>query len=173
MLKRMMGKFADRESRSGGMSYEQARAALETHAHNARRYLAARPDVEPEILYYLANDESVQVRRLVAANPSTPALANKILATDSDEEVRCELARKVGRQMAEPDGSMSQRSLVLAVEVLEQLAQDKVARVRAILAGEVKSSDRVPAHVVEMLAHDNELIVRAPVLAHSPLLATA
>jgi uncharacterized protein (DUF2336 family) len=153
------------------MSYEQARAALETHAHNARRYLAGRPDVEPEILYYLANDESVLVRRLVAANPSTPPRANKILSGDTDEEVRCELARKVGRQIAECDASLTPRGLVLAVEILERLAQDPVARVRAILAGEVKASAHVPVHIVEVLARDSELIVRAPVLAHSPLLS--
>ena len=60
MLKQMIGKLSERPR----MSYEDARAALETHAHNARRYLAGRPDVEPEILYYLANDDSVAVRRL-------------------------------------------------------------------------------------------------------------
>lgn len=170
MLKTMMAKLGDRPR----MSYEDARAALETHAHNARRYLAGRQDVEPEILYYLANDESVAVRRLVAANPSAPQQANKILASDADDEVRSELAQKVGRQVAEHAASMTARGYALAVEVLERLARDAVPRVRAILAEQIKASASVPVHVVELLARDAELIVRAPVLECSPLLkATA
>lgn len=167
MLKQMIGKLSERPR----MSYEDARAALETHAHNARRYLAGRPDVEPEILYYLANDDSVAVRRLVAANPSTPQRANKILAGDADDEVRCELAQKMGRQVAEPAPTMTARGHALAVEVVERLAHDAVPRVRAILAEQLKASPHVPAHIVEVLAHDNELIVRAPVLECSPLLS--
>ena len=76
------------------MSYEEARAALESHAHKARRFLAARPDVEPEILYYLASDESVDVRRLVAGNPTTPQQANKLLTSDS----RRRRALRIGAQ---------------------------------------------------------------------------
>jgi len=166
MLKHMIGKIAERPR----MSYEDARAALETHAHNARRYLAGRPDVEPEILYYLANDGSVAVRRLVAANPSTPQRANKILANDSDDEVRSELAQKVGRQIAEHSPAMTARGHALAVEVIERLAHDALPRVRAILAEQIKSSPNVPVHVVEVLARDPELIVRAPILECSPLM---
>ena len=166
MLKHMIGKIAERPR----MSYQDARAALETHAHNARRYLAGRPDVEPEILYYLANDESAAVRRVVAANPSTPQQANKILSADADDEVRCELAQKVGRQVAERPAAMTMRGHALAVEVLERLAHDTVPRVRAILAEQIKSSPDVPLHVVQVLARDPELIVRAPVLECSPLL---
>jgi hypothetical protein len=166
MLKRMIGKLAERPR----MSYEDARAALETHAHNARCYLAGRPDVEPEILYYLANDDSVVVRRLVAANPSTPQRANKILAGDADDEVRCELAQKLGRLIVEQTPSMTARSHALAVEVMERLAHDAVPRVRAILAEQIKASSQAPAHVVEVLAQDCELIVRAPILECSPLL---
>jgi uncharacterized protein (DUF2336 family) len=166
MLKTMMAKFGERPR----MSYEDARAALETHAHNARRYLAGRPDVEPEILYYLANDESVAVRRLVAANPSTPQQANKILACDADVEVRSELAQKVGRQVADHAASMTARGYALALEVVERLANDAVPRVRAILAEQIKASPHVPVQVVELLAHDAELIVRAPILESSPLL---
>ena len=73
MLKRLISRLAGQEARKGRMSYEEARTALESHALKARRFLARRPDVEPEILYYLAADEAVDVRRLVAANPSTPA----------------------------------------------------------------------------------------------------
>ncbi len=97
MLKRLISRLVGQEAREGKMSYEEARAALESHALKARRFLAGRPDVEPEILYYLAADEAVDVRKLVAANPSTPHQANKTLTDDCDDDVRCELARKIGR----------------------------------------------------------------------------
>jgi len=98
MLKRLIARVTGAAASAAPphkMSYEEARAALETHAHKARHFLAGQPEVEPEILYYLATDQSVDVRRCVAANPSTPQKANHILTSDSDDDVRCELAKKM------------------------------------------------------------------------------
>jgi uncharacterized protein (DUF2336 family) len=153
------------------MTYEEARAALESHAHNARCFLAGRSDVEPEILYYLAGDETVEVRRLVAANPATPHQANKFLTDDHDHEVRCELAKKIGRLVPGLDPHEASRIRDLAIEVMERLARDNLPRVRAILAEEIKSARNVPVHIVKQLAQDLELIVCAPVLEYSPLLS--
>jgi hypothetical protein len=89
MLKKLISKIIDPGQEPERITYEDARAALETHAHNARMFLAGRSDVEPEILYYLATDETAEVRRLVAANPSTPHQANKVLTGDCDDDVRC------------------------------------------------------------------------------------
>lgn len=171
MLKRLISRFAGHEARKGKMPYEEARAALESHALKARRFLAGRPDVEPEILYYLAADEAVDVRRLVAANPSTPQQANKALTDDCDEDVRCELARKIGRLVPGLEADETHRVRDLAIEVMERLARDSLPRVRAILAEEIKSSLHVPAHIVKQLAHDVELMVSAPVLEYSPMLS--
>ncbi len=171
MLKRLISRFAGHEARKGKMPYEEARAALESHALKARRFLAGRPDVEPEILYYLAADEAVDVRRLVAANPSTPQQANKALTDDCDEDVRCELARKIGRLVPGLEADETHRVRDLAIEVMERLARDSLPRVRAILAEEIKSSPHVPAHIVKQLAHDVELMVSAPVLEYSPMLS--
>ena len=135
MLKRMISdKGARREALPGKMSYEEARASLERHAHDARLFLAARADVEPEILYYLASDDTAEVRRLVAANPSTPQQANKLLAGDSDGDVRHALAVKVGRQLNDPNAAWTPRAHALAIEVAERLAHDKVQRVREAVA---------------------------------------
>lgn len=171
MLKRLISRLAGQEARKGKMSYEEARAALESHALKARRFLAGRPDVEPEILYYLASDEAVDVRRLVAANPATPQQANKVLTDDGDEDVRCELARKIGRLVPGLAAEETQRVRDLAIEVMERLARDSLPRVRAILAEEIKASTRVPASLVKQLAQDVELMVSAPVLEYSPLLS--
>jgi uncharacterized protein (DUF2336 family) len=171
MLKRLLGKFLDIAPEKRPMSYEEARASLETHAHNSRMFLAGREDVEPEILYYLATDDAVAVRRLAAANPSTPQQANKVLTGDSDDDVRCELAKKIGRLVPGLDPGEASRIRDLAIEVMERLARDSLPRVRAILAEEIKSSRNVPAHIVKQLAQDLELIVCAPVLEYSPLLS--
>ncbi len=132
MLKRMISDIGGREAPRGKMSYAEARASLERHAHDARLFLAARTDVEPEILFYLANDETTEVRRLVAANSSTPQQANKLLAADGDEEVRLALAAKIGRQVSDP--GLTPRAHALASEVVERLAHDKAQRVRDALA---------------------------------------
>lgn len=169
MLKRLISKISDPQARR--MTYEEARAALETHAQNARRFLAGRPDVEPEILYYLATDDSVEVRRLVAANPSTPHQANKVMTGDCDDEVRCELAKKIARLVPGLDKEESDRVRELVIDVMERLAKDSLPRVRAILAEEIKSARNVPHHIVKQLAQDLEVIVCAPVLEYSPLLS--
>lgn len=171
MLKRLFDKFTAKSPDERPMTYEEARASLESHAHNARMFLAGRPDVEPEILYYLSTDNAVEVRRLVAANPATPQQANKILTDDGDDDVRCELARKIGRLVPGLAPNEASRIRELAIEVMERLAHDSLPRVRAILAEEIKSSRNVPADVVKRLAQDLELIVCAPVLEYSPLLS--
>lgn len=172
MLKRLFGKAAGGVSPpSHKMSYEEARTALETHAHKARHFLAGQPEVEPEILYYLATDQAVEVRRCVAANPSTPQKANHILTRDGDDDVRCELAKKIGRLVPGLPPTESLRIRELAIEVMERLANDAAPRVRAILAEEIKSADDIPMHIVRRLAQDVELIVSAPILEYSPLLS--
>jgi uncharacterized protein (DUF2336 family) len=171
MLKRLFDTLAGLGARRTKMSYEEARDALESHAKKARRFLANRADVEPEILYFLASDESVEVRRRVAANPATPQQANKVLTSDSDDEVRCELARKIGRLVPGLEPDEATRIREMAIEVMERLARDSLPRVRAILAEEIKSSPNVPAHIVKLLAQDLEIIVCAPVLEYSPLLS--
>lgn len=170
MLKRLFAKVTGTDA-PHKMSYEEARNALETHAHKARLFLSKQPEVEPEILYYLATDEAVEVRRCVAGNPATPHKANQILTRDADDEVRCELAKKIGRLVPGLDSEESHRIREHAIEVMERLANDALPRVRAILAEEIKAARNIPAHIVRRLAHDVELIVSAPVLEYSPLLS--
>jgi uncharacterized protein (DUF2336 family) len=171
MITWLKRKISHPETAAKKLSYDEAREALETHAYKVREHLAGQEGVEPEILYFLASDQSVIVRRKVAANPSTPQQANKILTSDNDDDVRCELARKIGRLVPGLDPSEASRVRDLAIEVMERLARDSLPRVRAILSEEIKSSDRVPAYIVKQLAQDLELIVCAPVLEYSPLLS--
>jgi uncharacterized protein (DUF2336 family) len=137
----------------------------------ARRDLARHEDLEPELLYFLANDDASEVRREVAENQGTPLQADVILATDIDEDVRVELAYKIGRLAPNLTEDESERLTTLVIEILEILARDEVPRVRAIISEEIKLATTVPQRLILRLAEDIEAIVAAPVLEYSPLLS--
>ena len=168
MLKRLLSRKSKKTS--GKLSYEQARHVLEENDYDKRLELAKRSDTRPEILYYLAEDDSADVRRHIAQNPATPIHADALLTIDEDGEVRSELARKIARLVpgltVEEQATLHER----AVEVLERLARDQLPKVRAIVAEEIKQSENVPRHIVRQLAEDVEDIVATPILEYSPLL---
>lgn len=153
------------------LSYEDARAVLESNKQKLEKELAGRADAEPEMLYYLAERGAPQTRRKVAANAATPAEANRFLAEDADPEVRAELARKIGRLLPDLLKSERERVCELTLETLRRIASDQLVRVRKILASEIKAMDCVPKDVVLALAHDIEETVSVPVLEYSPLLS--
>jgi uncharacterized protein (DUF2336 family) len=133
--------------------------------------LAAKADVGPDVLHYLAQNGSPVVRAAVAANPAAAALTNRYLADDEDEDVRAELARKVARLMPGLSERENARVLALTIETLECLARDAAVRVRAILAEELKTLDCIPKEVALTLARDLNTIVAVPILQYSPLLS--
>jgi uncharacterized protein (DUF2336 family) len=155
----------------GPLSYQESRELARHPDVAERRRLAARTDVRPEILYYLAEDPSAIVRREIAVNEATPAHADVLLARDGDEVVRCELAQKIARLA--PHLSVNERDQIwaLTVEALEILAQDQLARVRQALAEALKDVAEAPHHIIQRLARDVEQAVAAPVLEFSPLLS--
>lgn len=155
------------------LSYEQARDVLEEQNLKARKELASRKDAAPEMLYYLTGDAVPDVRRAVAANPSTPIKASEKLANDPEEDVRAELARRIARLVPGADETMQSDLHHRVIALLEKLAEDRLPRVRAIISEEIKSSQTVPKHLVMKLAKDTELSVCAPVLEYSPLLSDA
>ena len=79
------------------LSYEEAKKLARHGDAGARAALAARHDIEPEILVFLAGDSSADVRRTIAANQATPRQADLVLAKDKDEEVRTGLAEKIAK----------------------------------------------------------------------------
>ena len=154
-------------------AYEKAREIAAKGSDEERRKLAEHEDLEPEILYYFATDKSVDVRKAVAINRGTPLQADRILAEDTDEDVRVELASKIGRLVPELDSKENARLAEMVIEILEILARDEMPRVRAIIAEELKNADNVPKSLITQLASDLEDIVAAPVLEYSPLLNQA
>ena len=155
------------------LTRDQALASIEKRAQIAQSELAGRTDAGPEVLDYLAQNGAVATRRAVAANPAAAAHTNRRLADDADDEVRAELARKIGRLMPDLPLEESERVRALTIETLERLARDQVPRVRAILAEEIKSQSGIPHFIVLTLARDVETMVAAPILEYSPLLSDA
>ena len=156
-----------------GLTYEESKRLLSDGDAQVRAELAARNDIRPEILYYLAGDESATVRRRVAGNPCTPGQADLLLACDRDQDVRGDLAQKVARLLPELSAGDLRLSDSLVVETLELLSQDQATRVRGVLAKTLKDLEAAPPSVIQRLARDEEAVVACPVLEFSPILSEA
>ncbi len=84
---------------AGTLDRGAALAILESRTREAQEVLASRGDAGPDVLHYLAAHGAVATRKAVAANPGAAATTNRLLADDSDAEVRAELAVKIARLM--------------------------------------------------------------------------
>jgi uncharacterized protein (DUF2336 family) len=163
LLKRLFGKDA--------IDYDEAKTLAKHKDIKVRQEVAARQDVKPEILYFLAEDPSPKVRRIVAANTAAPSHASVLLAKDSDHTVRGSLAKKIA-DLA-PGLSADEQNKVhrMTYEALEILARDQVVRVRQVLSEALKDVAGAPPGVIKGLALDVEFIVSGPVLEFSPVLS--
>lgn len=134
------------------------------------RTKVARGRAAPEILYYLATDESPLVRREVAANVHTPYQADFLLVHDPDVMVRADLAHKISTLL--PDLSPHEQSEACrrVTEMIEILARDQAVRVRQIVSEALKDVANAPVETIRRLARDTEIVVAEPVLRFSPLL---
>ena len=166
LLKRLFG-------RGKAFTYEEARELAKNPDTKVRRQVASRPDMRPEILYFLADDASAEVRRQVAVNGATPPQADRALAADADETVRLDLAGKLARLAPGLTANEQDRLRRLTYEALEVLARDQIPKVRQILADALKDVANAPPEVIGRLARDAEIAVAAPVLQYSPVLTDA
>ena len=132
--------------------------------------VAAREDTQPELLYFLADDDEAAVRRKIAANPNTPRQADRLLAEDHDGDVRCELAVKIARLVPGLSAGESEALQDLTFEILDVLAQDQLPRVREIVAEELKFAADAPLVLIRRLVIDLDFIVSAPILEYSSML---
>jgi len=158
--------------KSGKIPYEKAKEMARHQDVAVRLELAGREDLKPEILYYLAEDDDVGVRRVIAANAAAPRLADLLLAGDADHEVRVGLAEKIA--LLAPGLSSDEQDKIrkMTYEALEILARDQVTKVRQIIAETLKDVADAPAKVIQNLARDAELVVSAPILEYSPVLTS-
>ena len=152
------------------VTYEQARALLDHPDPGVRLTLAARDDLEPEILYFLARDPDTTVRRAIATNQATPVKASLVLASDADGDVRTDLADRVGRLVPGLSQDQQTKAWRSVHQVLSLLARDQLPRVRRALAEALKTLPDAPHDIVFALAMDAETAVASPVLEFSPVL---
>lgn len=152
------------------MDYETSKRLARDPDAAKRRELAKRPDLRPEMLYFLAGDAEAQVRVAIADNEATPRQADLILAGDIDEDVRSTLAGKIARLVPSLPADARDQLTQLTVQILEKLAKDQATRVRGVLSDALKSMPEAPGSVINKLARDIELSVAGPVLRHSPIL---
>lgn len=158
-----------------GLPYEEAKRLARHGADAERAALAALPDTQPELLYYLATDGAVAVRAAVAGNAATPAQADKLLAADADVAVRAEVGRKLAPQAPalHARATAEDRLGTLGWRTLCGLAEDTAAHVRAVIAEELKAMPDAPRALILRLAHDAAMEVAEPVIRLSPLLSEA
>ncbi|OEJ64677.1 hypothetical protein BEN30_00875 [Magnetovibrio blakemorei] len=166
MFKGFMNKF-----RGKPIAYDEARRLANDKDVKVRLKLAKREDLVPEILYFLAEDTSPEVRRAIAKNISTPRQADLLLSRDDDDGVRFNLAEKIGQLIPGLNEAELDKVHELTHHVLDLLAKDQATRVRRILSETLKDIANAPPEVIRRLARDVELVVCAPVLEHSPVLS--
>lgn len=134
-----------------------------------RAATAAATDTAPELLTFMAGDDSAAVRTAVAANPATPPQASLLLVDDPDPAVRLALARRLGPEAPATETPRDRRARITAA-ILARLVEDAAAEVRAALADAVAGLPDAPRALVLRLARDTALPVAEPVLRLSPLL---
>jgi len=154
------------------ITYEEARELAHNGGKKVRSDLASRSDVEPEILYFLADDPSSDVRLNVANNLATPGKADQLLARDREEGVRQELAKKVARLLPDLNRQEQHQVYQATMETLEMLVRDQATKVRQIMAEALKDIADAPSHIINHLARDTEIVVAEPILTFSAVLST-
>jgi uncharacterized protein (DUF2336 family) len=152
------------------MQYEEAKRVASGADVEARRALAARDDVAPEILFFLCRDADAGVRLRVAANHHAPREADLELARDAEDAVRARVGEKLGEVRPVDLPALSAKKQALTIETIESLAIDSSGRVREAIARALRQSIDAPPHVVQALARDIEIKVAAPILQNSPML---
>ena len=152
------------------LEYEEAKRLARHKDIKVRLKLAQREDLMEEILYFLAEDKSPEVRLAIAKNIAAPRQADLLLSRDKDDGVRSGLAGKIGTLLPDLTRDELDKIRQATHEVIEHLAKDQATRVRRILSETLKDIAHAPADVIIRLAGDVELVVCAPVLENSPVL---
>lgn len=153
------------------LTYDEAKKLAIHQDVAVRKSLAEREDIRPEILFYLAGDPSVEVRKVITHNKATPARAYVNLAKDKNVEIRSALAKKIALLAPKLTAFEVDRVQSYAYQALEALTSDQITQVRTILAETLKDIAQAPEELVKRLAKDSVLSVCSPILEHSSVLS--
>jgi uncharacterized protein (DUF2336 family) len=144
--------------------YAAQKKILESGDPAKLRELAQARDTHPEILYFLARTGDASTRNAVALNPSTPVQAASLLANDESPDVRLVLAARIVELLPDLSPDRHGQLYAYAVQALGMLAQDEVFRVRKALSSALRDYAKAPPAVVSQLARDVEREIAEPIL---------
>ena len=145
--------------------YEREKQKASSSNVKARLTLARNTATHQEILYYLAEkDPDDNVRKAVAANPSTPLQAGKSLSMDKNPDVRLALAKRLIHLLPHLSSETHSQIYAYTVQALGTLALDEVLKIRISLSSALKDIAQTPPKVANTLARDIEREVAEPVL---------
>jgi uncharacterized protein (DUF2336 family) len=150
----------------GGEKYTKQKEQLTSGDAAKLQALASGKDTHPEILYFLAKNESPDIRRAVASNALTPVQAATLLATDGNVDVRLALAARLVELLPGIPPEKHGQLYAYAVQALGMLAQDEVFQVRKALSTTLRDYAKAPPAVVGRLARDVEREVAEPILRY-------
>ncbi len=168
------GSKASRHKKRDAVRYEKEKLIALSQDPLDRRKLALDTDTHPEILYYLAqNDTDSAVRRAVAENISTPVQASSVLLIDKDQDVRLALAERLVRLLPDLSHDKQGQLYAFTIQTLGALALDEVLKIRVALSSSLKDHAHAPPKVVSQLARDIEREVSEPVLRYCMALPDA
>ncbi len=167
MIKNVLSKVFGRDKK---ITDDDAKELARHQDAAVRAQLASRPDLRPELLYFLAEGQSHDVRLKVATNDAAPAQANLLLAKDNNDQVRMELAGKIAKLAPGLSKDDQDKVRRLTYETLDLLARDQIPKVRQILAETLKDVAHAPPDVIGRLARDADIAVASPILCYSPVL---
>lgn len=168
MFSKIFGKL--QRDKPTKLVYDDAKRMARHDDASVRADLAKRTDVPQEILYFLAEDPSPEVRRHIAENETAPQHADLLLAKDADVSVRDSLAVKIVRMAPGLSPDEQDRLRRFTFDALQLLARDQAVRVRQTIAEALKEVADAPPDVIRRLAWDVEAAVATPVLRFSPVL---
>lgn len=154
----------------GEIDYARAKDLARHKNARVRAKLAENHNLEPAILYFLAEDSAPEVRAQIAANKNAPPQADLLLARDDNSDVREALAVKISKLAPGLNRQEVDKVQGIAYEILQILAQDQAVRVRQVLSESLKDMVDAPEDIILQLARDVELVVSGPVLEFSPIL---
>jgi len=116
------------------MEYGDAKNAAGSEEASVRLDLAKRDDLQPEVLYFLAEDNEADVRRAVAENAATLRQADALLVNDVDGDMRISLARKIAHLAPDLNTEAQGWLQEMTLKILDDLSRDELPRVRTIIA---------------------------------------
>lgn len=151
--------------------YEAEKNVAKSTSSDARVKLARNPKTHLEILFYLADDEDVRVRRAVAANPATPVQVSENLAKDVDIDVKVSLIERLGALLPALSEEQHAHLYAFAVQALGVLALDEVLKVRLALTSVLRDHAYAPPDIARQLARDVEREVSEPILRYCAALS--